>query len=359
MFHLSQPEARSCAVPVSRAPPPMNHAASHSTIATVLSGSNAWTGAVRVGTRGSPLALIQTRAFIEWLRGICPALRPPRVFAQHVLQTTGDRTQDRSLADIGGKGLFAKEIHEALVGGRVDIGVHSLKDLETCLPPGVALGCVLRREDPRDALVVQGGRRRKPCSDAYDLLPFGSTVGSNSPRRQAQLLYDRPDLRITLLRGNVPTRLRRVLQGEVSATFLAMAGLVRSGLLHAPGAMVLPLAPDRMVPAVGQGMIAVTVREDEAMLRGLLAQVENPDARAIAAAERALLVELNGSCRTPIGGHAQLLPDGHLELTGLVARADGAFLLKKSIDGPASDAAALGAALGRELRGLSPSDIFV
>jgi hydroxymethylbilane synthase len=327
--------------------------------ATVQSRSNVWTEAVRVGTRGSPLALIQTRAFIEWLRGVCPALRPPGVFVQHVMQTTGDRVQHRSLADIGGKGLFAKEIHEALVGGRVDIGVHSLKDLETCLPPGVALGCVLQREDPRDALVVHWGAGRKSCSDAYDLLPSGSTVGSNSPRRQAQLLHGRPDLRITLLRGNVPTRLTRILQGEVSATFLAMAGLVRSGLLHVPGAMVLPLAPDRMVPAAGQGMIAVTVREDDTMLRGLLAQVENPDARAIAAAERALLVELNGSCRTPIGGHAQLLREGRLRLTGLVARADGSFLVKMSIDGPASDASALGAALGRELRVLSPPDIFL
>src|SRR5262245_40507390 len=187
----------------------MNHTASRSTIATMLSRSSAWKGAVRVGTRGSPLALIQTRAFIEWLRETCPALRSPGVFTQHILQTTGDRVQDRSLADIGGKGLFAKEIHEALVGGRVDIGVHSLKDLETCLLPGVALGCVLPREDPRDALVVQGGRWGEPGSDAYDLLPFGSTVGSNSPRRQAQLLHDRPDLHIALLRGNVPSRLRR------------------------------------------------------------------------------------------------------------------------------------------------------
>lgn len=337
----------------------MNHTASRSTNARVLNSSNPWTGPVRVGTRGSPLALIQTRAFIEWLRGVCPALHPPGVFTQHILQTTGDQVQNRSLADIGGKGLFAKEIHEALVGGRVDIGVHSLKDLETGLPSGVALGCVLRREDPRDALVVQGDRGRKPWIDAYDLLPFGSTVGSNSPRRQAQLLYERPDLRIALLRGNVPTRLRRVLQGELSATFLAMAGLVRSSLLHVPGAIIIPLAPDQMVPAAGQGMIAVTVREDDAMLRGLLAQVENPAARAIAAAERALLVELNGSCRTPIGGHAQLLPGGCLVLTGLVARADGSFLLKKSIDGPASDAAALGVELGRELRCLSPSDIFL
>ena len=159
--------------------------------------------------------------------------------------------------------------------------------------------------------------------------------------------------------SRVPTRLRRVLQGEVSATLLAMAGLVRSSLLHFPGAIILPLSPDRIVPAAGQGMIAVTVREDGAMLRGLLAQAENPDARAIAAAERALLVELKGSCRTPIGSHALLLPQGRLGLTGLVARPDGSFLLRRSIDGPASDATALGAELGRELRASSPSDIFL
>jgi hydroxymethylbilane synthase len=313
---------------------------------------------VRVATRGSPLALIQTQAFIEKLREICPVLHLSGSLVRHVVQTTGDRTQDRSLADIGGKGLFAKEVHEALIEGRADFGVHSLKDLETSLPPGIALGCVLRREDARDALVVRGELGSESCGDPYCLLPTGSAVGSNSARRQAQLLHERPDLRMKLLRGNVHTRLGKLLKGEVSATLLAMAGLRRSGLLDFPGALILPLAPEQMVPAAGQGMIAITVREDDTVLRELLALVGDAEARVLATAERALLVELNGSCRTPIGCHARFLPDGHLHLTGLVARADGTFLLKRSIRGEASAAAFLGAELGRQLRAESPADIF-
>jgi hydroxymethylbilane synthase len=196
------------------------------------------------------------------------------------------------------------------------------------------------------------------CADLYDLLPMGSAIGSNSARRQAQLLHERPDLRMKLLRGNVHTRLGKLLKGEVSATLLAMAGLRRSGLLDVPGALILPLAPERMVPAAGQGMIAITVREDNTVLRELLALVGDGEARVLATAERALLVELDGSCRTPIGCHARFLPNGHLHLTGLVARADGAFLLKRSIRGEASAAEFLGAELGRELRAESPADIF-
>jgi hydroxymethylbilane synthase len=336
----------------------MDDMASRSVVAPVQEWSIRCALAVRVATRGSPLALIQTQAFIERLRGACPVLSVSGLFARHIVQTTGDRTQDRSLADIGGKGLFAKEIHEALAEGKVDFGVHSLKDLETCLPPGIALGCVLRREDARDALVVRAELGSQRGGDPYDLLPMGSAVGSNSARRQAQLLHERPDLRPKLLRGNVQTRLSKLLRGEVSATFLAMAGLRRSGLLDVPGALILPLAPERMVPAAGQGMIAITVREDDTVLRELLALVEDPEARTLATAERALLAELDGSCRTPIGSYARFLANGHLHLSGLVARADGSFLLKRSIHGEASAAALLGATLGRELRAESPADIF-
>jgi hydroxymethylbilane synthase len=303
--------------------------------------------------------LIQTQAFIERVHENCPGLRSSGSLVRHVVQTTGDRTQDRSLADIGGKGLFAKEIHEALIERRVDCGVHSLKDLETSLPPGIVLGCVLPREDARDALVVRGELGSGSGADLDGLLPVGSAVGSNSARRQAQLLHGRPDLRMKLLRGNVQTRLGKLLKGDMSATVLALAGLRRSGLLDVPGALIVPLAPERMVPAAGQGIIAITVREEDTVLRELLARVGDAEARLLATAERALLVELDGSCRTPIGGHARLLPNGRLHLTGLVARADGSFLLKKSLHGEASAAAFLGAALGRELRAESPADVFV
>jgi hydroxymethylbilane synthase len=178
-------------------------------------------------------------------------------------------------------------------------------------------------------------------------------------RRQAQLLHQRADLRPALPRGNVPTRLRRLAGGEVAATLLAVAGLARSGLLRIPGVAVLPLDPDQMIPAAGQGVIAVTVREDDTALRQVLLRAEDADARITAMAERALLLELDGSCRTTIGAHAVLLPDGRLGLTGMVARTDGSFLLKQHLDRPPSDAAALVAALGRELRASSPPDIFL
>ena len=337
----------------------MEERASRFVVAPVEQRSSRCAPPVRVATRGSPLALIQTQVFIERFRGIWPVLHLSGSLVRHIVQTTGDRTQDRSLADIGGKGLFAKEIHEALIEGRVDFGVHSLKDLETFLPPGIVLGCVLPREDARDALVVRGELGSESCGDLHCLLPKGSTVGSNSARRQAQLLHERPDLRMKLLRGNVQTRLGKLLKGDVSATLLAMAGLQRLGLRDVPGARILPLAPERMVPAAGQGMIAITVREDDTVLRELLVLVGDAEARVLATAERALLVELDGSCRTPIGCHARSLPNGRLHLTGLVARADGSFLLKRSICGEASDAAFLGAALGRELRAESPAEIFV
>ena len=313
---------------------------------------------LHVATRGSPLALIQTNTFIERLRQICPVLRNSLFLTETIIRTAGDRIQDRSLTDIGGKGLFAKEIHEALIEGRVDFGVHSLKDLETTLPTGITLGGVLRREDPRDALVICGPSGELGCRDAYSLLATGAVVGSNSARRRAQLLHVRPDLRVELLRGNVQTRLSKLVQGDVSATFLAMAGLGRLGLLRSAGVMVLPLAPEIMVPAGGQGMIGITVRASDVALQELLSVFEDGESRILATAERALLAELDGSCRTPIGAYAELLPNGHLQLMGLVARVDGSFVLKRRISGQASAAARLGVELGRELRADSPADIF-
>jgi hydroxymethylbilane synthase len=298
---------------------------------------------IRAGTRGSPLALVQTRLFLRLLgHG-----------EETVIATTGDAVQDRPLADIGGKGLFAKEIHEALLDGRIDCAVHSLKDLETELPAGIVLGCVLPREDPRDVLVL--GMAVDPQPDPMAALPQGAAIGTSSVRRQAQLLHARPDLRVTSIRGNVQTRLRKLREAECFATLLALAGLLRLDM-HLPEALTLD--PDIMVPAAAQGIIGITVRADDTALLDSLATIEDAAARMAATAERAMLATLDGSCRTPIGAHASLLPDGGLTLTGLVARADGSFLLKRTLTGAASDAERLGQDLGASLRGDSPADLF-
>lgn len=311
---------------------------------------------LRVGTRASPLALTQTRLFMAQLTRFCPVLHAAEAFEEHAITTSGDRVQDRALAEIGGKGLFAKEIHEALADGRVDFAVHSLKDLETTLPDGIVLACCMTREDARDALVL-GPRCGAPDpEDPFAAIPPGATVGTASVRRAAQLLALRPDLRPVLLRGNVATRIAKVRAGEVDASFLAYAGLKRLGL-EAEAALVLP--PATMVPAAGQGIVGVTVRAADTELHDLLSGIEDPEAAAVSRAERAMLAALDGSCRTPIGGHAELAADGSLRLVGLVARADGSFLLRREIAGPAAEAEGLGRTLGDSLRRDSPADIFL
>jgi hydroxymethylbilane synthase len=309
---------------------------------------------LKVGTRGSPLARQQTATFLTLLREACPVLGRSEVFDEHIITTTGDAVQNRALAEIGGKGLFAKEIHEALAAGRIDFAVHSLKDLETSLPEGIALACTLKREDARDVLILPPGIEADPA-DPYGTLPNGANIGSASVRRQAQLKYARPDLTFSLLRGNVGTRLAKVANREVDATLLAYAGLRRLGL--ADRASVV-LSTEQMVPAACQGIVGITVRTADTNLWELLAAIEDPEAKAVSTAERALLMALDGSCRTPIGGYARLMDDGTLHLTGLVARTDGSFLLQRSVTGPVADAQALGRELGRELKADSPPDIF-
>ena len=320
---------------------------------------------LRVGTRGSPLALVQTRAFLTMLTRFCPLLRDMGAFQEHAINTTGDRVQDRRLAEIGGKGLFAKEIHEALADGRIDFAVHSLKDLETTLPPGLVLACTLAREDARDVLILGPDRAAAEPADPYGCLARGALIGTASVRRQAQLLHARPDLRITMLRGNVQTRLDKIASRRCDATLLALAGLRRLGMEDRAD---IVLDPEVMVPSAGQGIVGVTVRAADVALRELLAAIEDYRARAVATAERALLAELDGSCRTPIGGYARLLPlaedarragaEPQLQLTGLVAREDGSFLLKRAIGGATDDAERLGRELGRSLRADSPPDLF-
>ncbi len=310
---------------------------------------------LRVGTRGSPLALWQTRFFLRRLSGLCPVLRDMDVFEEHPIRTTGDATQAAGtrLADLGGKGLFAKEIHEALLDRRIDFAVHSLKDLETELPPGIVLACTLVREDARDALVLPAPAT--PGGAPLDCLPPGALIGTSSLRRQAQLAHLRPDLRFATIRGNLDSRIARVRQGDFGATLLALAGMKRLGLEHEIGVV---LDPDLMLPAACQGIVGITVRADDVELCTMLGAIEDPDASAVSRAERALLASLDGSCRTPIGGHATIEAEGQLHLSGLVARADGSFLLRRAITGDRADAVRLGRELGASLRADTPRDIL-
>ncbi len=278
------------------------------------------------------------------------------VFVEHAIRTTGDAVQNRRLAEIGGKGLFAKEIHEALADGRIDMAVHSLKDLETMLPPGIVLACTLAREDARDVLILPPGAPAPDPEEPFAGLARNALIGTSSVRRQAQLLHSRPDLQIGLIRGNVQTRLDRIARGDFAATLLALAGLRRLGLDERASVI---LHPELMVPSAGQGIVGVTIRESDAELRALLASIEDPVARAVSTAERAMLAVLDGSCHTPIGGHARIRSGGMLRLTGLTASEDGRFLLKRSVDGLPADAARLGAELGASLKADSPASLFV
>jgi hydroxymethylbilane synthase len=311
---------------------------------------------LNVGTRGSPLALAQTRNVIARLQKICPPLQGAGT-AEHIITTTGDASQASGcrLADIGGKGLFSKEIDEAMLAGKIDIAVHSLKDLETVLRPGIVLGCVLTREDARDVLILGPECGKVDPWNPWDCLPTGGLIGTASVRRQAQLLHARPDLNVSVIRGNVATRLNKVATGAYAATLLAYAGLRRLDLAaHAS----LVIHPEFMVPAAGQGIVGITVRESDHQMRTLLAAIEDPEARAMATAERAMLAVLDGSCNTPIGAYARITPDGALHLTGLLASPDGAFMVKRRVAGAIGDAAGIGFTLGMMLRQEAPAWIF-
>lgn len=303
--------------------------------------------AIRLGTRGSPLALAQTELVCRALAGAEPELAAPGALAPVVIRTTGDKVTDRPLAELGGKGLFCKELEAALMARQIDLAVHSVKDLPTWLPDGLVLAAILPREDPRDVLIAR-------APGGLEGLPRQAVVGSASLRRQAQLLARRPDLRVVNLRGNVGTRLRKVEDGEIDATLLALAGLKRLGLAPA-GAVVLP--PEVMLPAVGQGAIGIECRADDAPLRALLAALDDPPSSACVRAERALLAALDGSCHTPIAGHATCA-DGDLRLRALIARADGSRCLRSERRGPIADGAALGRDAGLELKARAGPGFF-
>jgi hydroxymethylbilane synthase len=301
---------------------------------------------LRIGSRGSPLALVQAR---EVQRRLAEAggLADGQIEIK-IIRTTGDAIQDRPLADAGGKGLFTKEIEEALIEGAIDLAVHSSKDMPTVLPAGLMLSAFLPREDPRDAFI---GRTAKTLRD----LPHGAVVGTASLRRQALIKRLRPDLVIVPLRGNVETRLRKLEAGEVDATVLALAGLKRLGLLAAASS-VLDLG--EFLPAVGQGAIGIETRANDAATRALVAAIDDPDTATALAAERAFLAVLDGSCRTPIAGHA-VVEGGVLRFRGLIAKTDGSEALEVARDGRRADAAALGADAGRDLKARAGPSFFV
>jgi hydroxymethylbilane synthase len=264
------------------------------------------------------------------------------------IRTSGDKFLDRTLSEIGGKGLFTKEIDEALLAGRIDLAVHSMKDLPTWLPDGIVLACMLPREDPRDAFIGRTG-------DTLIDLPPGAVVGTASLRRKAQILHHRPDLNVIPLRGNVQTRLKKVAERTVDATLLAVAGLKRLDMADAATAI---LSADELLPAVGQGAIGITCRTEDDDVRGLLSVLNHDATKTAVMAERAMLEVLDGSCRTPIAALAQLDADDRLSFRGLIARPDGSRVIRTHRDGVASDAWSLGRDAGQELRRRGGPDFF-
>ncbi len=290
---------------------------------------------LRIGTRGSPMALYQAGLVRDRLgaahRGLAIELVP--------IRTTGDRALTRPLAEIGGKGLFTKEIEEALFDRRIDLAVHSLKDMETVLPAGLEIGGVLARDDPRDALVSRSG-------SGLAGLPHGARIGTASLRRRAQLLRWRGDLELVPVRGNVGTRLAKLAAGEFDALVLALCGLERLGKAGLASEI---LAPEVMLPAVGQGALALECRAGDLALQQLLAPLNDPASAACVAAERAMLAALDGSCRTPIAGLATIAGD-RLSLDALLLAPDGSAERRDQIAGRVGDAVALGGELGARLR---------
>jgi hydroxymethylbilane synthase len=304
---------------------------------------------IKLGTRGSPLAMAQAHEVRNLLISQHPELAAPGLIKIIEIKTTGDAVQDRALSEIGGKGLFSKEIDTAQLECQIDIAVHSMKDLETHLMPGIAMVAVLEREDVRDAFISNK-------VNSLDELPAGSVIGTSSLRRQAQILHKRPDLKVCLFRGNVHTRLRKLSEGVADATLLALAGLNRLGKSEW---VTEVLTPEFILPAVAQGAIGITCREGDMAMSELILSLNHEPTMVRVTAERALLNALDGSCRTPVGGLADFLIDGSLRLRALVAKGDGSCVYVTERKGPASDSYAMGRDAGEELRRRAGPDIFL
>jgi hydroxymethylbilane synthase len=324
---------------------------------------------VRVATRGSLLALTQTNWVVDRLRAAHPGVS----FAVETYRTTGDKVLDVALNKVGGKGLFTKELEDALLEGKADLAVHSLKDLPTELPEGLVIGAIPEREDPRDAVVTRTGARpagapggagtagaaggaasAKPQGGALDSLPAGARVGTSSVRRVAQLRALRPDLTFAAIRGNVDTRLRKLDGGEVDALVMAAAGLHRAGF----GDRITEyLSPERCLPAPGQGALAIEVRAADGETGRIVAAVHDNLTAVAVHAERALLARLQGGCSVPVGALAAV-ESGHIHLRGLIASPDGARLLTCEAEGPEHEPAALGRRVAEQLLALGGEAIL-
>lgn len=301
---------------------------------------------IRIGTRASPLAMAQAHETRN--RILAAHDLPPSAVVIIDMTTTGDQRLELKLGAIGGKGLFTKEIEEALIDGSTDLAVHSMKDMPTVLPDGMEISTLLPREDVRDAFI-------SPRYDGIDALPAGALVGTASLRRQAQLLHRRPDLKVGLFRGNVQTRLRKLGEGEADATFLAMAGLSRLGMTDVA---TRPMDVGEMLPAVAQGAVGIEIRSDNDAIRAVLDPLNCRDTEIRTNAERAFLNALDGSCRTPIASLA-IIDGDRLSLSGEILRPDGSECHRASREGPLSDAVAMGRDMGAELKARGGPDFFV
>ncbi len=299
--------------------------------------------AIRLGTRGSPLALRQARLVADALSKRWPDLEVTLV----PIKTSGDRLLDARLAEAGGKGLFVKEIEEALIEGRIDLAVHSLKDMPAELPPGLGLGAMLPREDPLDALVSRDSIR-------FADLPPGARIGTGSLRRQVQLLHRRPDLQLVPLRGNVETRLKKLEALDLDALVLAAAGLVRLGLQER---ITERLQPDLCLPAIGQGALVIEIREDHRPVAALVDGVDHRETRLATTAERAFLRRLGGSCVTPVAAYGRIEGES-LVLAGMVASLDGKRMVRRVQRGNAIAPEEVGQALAEELLGAGADEIL-
>eukprot|EP00252_Welwitschia_mirabilis_P016990 TRINITY_DN3778_c0_g1_i1.p1 TRINITY_DN3778_c0_g1~~TRINITY_DN3778_c0_g1_i1.p1 ORF type:complete len:354 (+),score=76.90 TRINITY_DN3778_c0_g1_i1:649-1710(+) len=305
---------------------------------------------VRIGTRGSPLALAQAYETQDKLKAAHPELAEDGAIEIIIIKTTGDKILNQPLADIGGKGLFTKEIDEALLDGEIDIAVHSMKDVPTYLPSGTILPCNLPREDVRDAFI-------SPSSSSLAELPVGSIVGSASLRRQSQILYRYPSLKVINFRGNVQTRLRKLKEGEVHATLLALAGLKRLGMAEHVTSI---LSLEEMLPAIAQGAIGIACRENDEKMANYLFALNHEETRCAVACERAFLETLDGSCRTPIAGYAFRDKDGSCLFRGLVASPDGNRVLETTRKGcyVYDEMISMGVDAGKELVGRAGPGFF-
>lgn len=307
---------------------------------------------LRLGTRGSPLALLQAEETRKKLFSTHPGLLETVEIEIVPITTSGDwrpEHREQSFRELGGnKELFTKEIDEALLNGHIDMAVHSMKDVATWLPDRIEIVAISERIDPRDAFIGRDVRRLED-------LPKGAVVGTASLRRQAQILAYRSDLRVVSLRGNVETRLKKLADGQADATLLAMAGLTRLGLQDRASSI---LSTDIMLPAAAQGALGVAARKDDDEMRSLLQAINQPDAAVCVAAERAFLRKLDGSCHTPIGALAHLKSGGRLHLEGVVAEAGGTSVVRMKIDAPAAEAERIGEELGGRIKEALPANFF-